>query len=193
MLYRIAKLLCKIILLIFFRIEVLGRENFPKDGPVIVYSNHKSFWDPILIGCMLDRTVNFMAKIELFKYPVFGFILRNLYAFPVNRGAPDRKAIRKALQVLKEGKVLGIFPEGTRSKDGMLKDPEPGIALFAIKTENLKLVPVAIKGNYKFFSKVQLIIGEPIVFESKNEKYSSEKINELSIELFKKVEQLLVS
>lgn len=193
MLYRIAKLLCKIILLIFFRIEVLGKENFPNNGPVIVYSNHKSFWDPILIGCMLDRTVNFMAKIELFKNPIFGFILRNLYAFPVNRGAPDRKAIRKALQVLKEGKVLGIFPEGTRSKDGMLKDPEPGIALFAIKTESLKLVPVAIKGNYKFFSKVQLIIGEPIVFENKNEKYSSEKINELSIELFKKVEQLLVS
>jgi len=193
MLYGVAKFLCKIVLLIFFRIDVKGLEKFPQDGAVIVYSNHKSFWDPILIGCMLDRTVNFMAKVEIFKNPLFAFILKNLNAFPVNRGAPDRKAIRKALQVLNEGKVLGIFPEGTRSKDGILKDPEPGIALIAVKAGNVKLVPVAIKGDYKLFSKIELIIGDPINFESRNERYSSEKINALSLEFFKKIEELLVS
>ena len=122
MFYSFIRYLCNIIIHLKYKIELKGIDNFPKNGAVIVYSNHKSNWDPVIIGCLLKRPVFFMAKQELFRYPIFSFILRKLNAFPVNRGKPDRRAIRTALKVLEEEKVLGIFPEGTRSKDGTLKN-----------------------------------------------------------------------
>jgi 1-acyl-sn-glycerol-3-phosphate acyltransferase len=101
-----------------------------------------------------------------------------LHAFPVKRGAPDRKAIKRAIEVLNEKQVLGIFPEGTRSKDGKLQEPESGIALIAAKSNDVTLVPVAINGNYKWLSSIDVIFGEPIKFDTyfqKGEKMNSQK------------------
>lgn len=194
MLYNLVKFICTLIIKIIFRINVEGKENFPKEGPVILYSNHKSMWDPIIIGCVIDRPIFFMAKSELFRYPVFGLILKNINAFPVKRGAPDRKAIRRALEILSENKVLGIFPEGTRSKaDGLLK-PEPGIALIAVKSKNSILVPVAIKGSYKIGSNIDVKIGNGINFSEKYEKHeklNSLKLSEISQEIFNEISKLM--
>lgn len=193
MLYSVAKILCTLVISILFRIKVTGLENFPEKGPVIVYSNHKSMWDPIIIGCILKRPVFFMAKEELFRYPIFGFILKKINAFPVKRGTPDRSAIKMGIQVLNEDKVLGIFPEGTRSKTGNLLDPEPGIAMIFLKSQNASLVPVAIKGNYRWFSAIDVIIGKPIKFDIPEEKINSKRLKEISAEIFNEVFQLMSS
>lgn len=192
MFYNLAKFICSILIKVLFRIQVEGLENFPEEGAVIVYSNHKSWWDPVVVGCVLKRPIFFMAKKELFKIPVFGYILKSLNAFPVNRGAPDRKAIKRALEVLEGEKVLGIFPEGTRSKDGILKEPEPGIGLLATKVKDVALVPIAIKGQYKFFSSIFVKIGKPFKLTiDEKEKLSSRDLSNLSKAIFEEVSKML--
>ncbi|HHY03969.1 MAG TPA: 1-acyl-sn-glycerol-3-phosphate acyltransferase [Thermoanaerobacterales bacterium] len=193
MLYSFARFLCKIVLKIFFNVKVSGTSDFPDHGPVIVYSNHKSMWDPVIIGCTLKRPVFFMAKQELFDIPLIGFFLRSINAFPVKRNTADRKAIRKAIKLLSEGKVLGIFPEGTRSKSGDLLEPEPGLALIALKNRQTKLVPVAIKGNYKFFTDIEVIFGKPKMLDIKAERYTSQILKDISAQLFEEVHILMTS
>lgn len=193
MFYNLAKFICSILIKMLFKIQVEGMENFPDKGAVIVYSNHKSWWDPVIVGCILKRPIFFMAKKELFEIPVFGFILKRLNAFPVNRGTPDRKAIKKALEILNEKKVMGIFPEGTRSKNGVLKEPEPGIALLATKVKDVLLVPVAIKGEYKFLNPILVRIGKPIKLSlDEKERLSSRDLSNLSKVIFDEVSKLLV-
>lgn len=194
MLYNVVKFICNIVIRVIFKIRVIGGADFPEKGPVIIYSNHKSMWDPIIIGCLVKRPVFFMAKEELFRIPVLGFIIKNIHAFPVKRGIPDRKAIKKALEVLNNNQVLGIFPEGTRSRDGKLHDPEPGLALLASKVKDVTMVPVAIRGNYKFFSRIDVIFGEPKSFSEyhkEDAKLNSEKLKEMSSALFEEVSNLM--
>ncbi len=194
MFYNIVKFICNIVIHILFKIRLYGIDNFPNEGVVIVYSNHKSMWDPVIIGCLLRRPIFFMAKEELFKNPIMGFVIKNLNAFPVKRGMPDRKAIKKALEVLNKKQVLGIFPEGTRSKDGRLQDPESGVALLAAKSEDVALVPVAIKGNYKWFSTIDVIFGKPTKFDAyhkKGEKMNSQELKEISNAIFAEVSKLM--
>ena len=113
---------------------VEGGGNIPSGGPIILVANHTSYSDPPLIGAALNRRVH---------YPIFGTILHRLEAFPVKRGAVDRSAIRKALDILREGKVLGMFPEGTRIKTGQLGEAQPGVALLATKS-GAPILPVGI-------------------------------------------------
>jgi len=189
--YNVTKILVKLILLFFFRIKVEGRDNEPQDGAVIVCSNHISWWDPPLIGCILKRRVFFMAKQELFQSPLFGCILKLLGAFPVKRGSPDRKAIKKSLQVLKQNKVLGLFPEGTRSKTGKLQKPEPGVGFIAIKSR-AKILPIAIKGKYGLFKPIHVKIGKPMELkEYYKGKISHGKIEEASYLIMNEIKKLL--
>lgn len=114
MLYRICRSLVRFYFAVFCRWKVEGAEYLPEQGPVVVAANHFSYWDPIVLACALDRKVHFMAKSNLFTYPVLGFLIKNLGAFPVNRQKKaDRASLKKALQILDEGNVVGIFPEGT--------------------------------------------------------------------------------
>ncbi len=191
MVYNLAKIVCSFVIMLLFRVQVTGAENFPVNGPVIVYSNHKSMWDPVLIGCILKRPVFVMAKQELFKNPFLGLLLRSINAFPVNRDMADRKAIRKCLKILAEDKVLGIFPEGKRSKTGELLEPEPGIALIAVKSRNAKLVPIAIKGGYGWFSKINVVIGKPIKTDTSDGKMNSKSLKDFSMQIFKEVANMM--
>jgi len=192
-LYNLAKFLCNLAISVLFRINATGLEHFPEKGPVIVYSNHKSMWDPIIIGCILKRPVYFMAKEELFKIPVFGFILKHIHAFPVKRGTPDRSAIKRSLQVLTENRVLGIFPEGHRSKTGELSEPESGIAMIYSKCRNACMVPAAIKGNYRWFSRIDVVIGKPVKPEIAEEKINSQRLKDISTTIFNEVSRLMSS
>lgn len=163
MLYGFLKGILPTMFRIIYRAEVHGQENVPKEGGAIIAANHISLWDPPFVGAFCPRRVSFMAKKELFENSVFSSIITRLGAFPVNRGAADRNAIKTALTVLGEGKCLGLFPEGTRSKNGKLGEPEAGIGLIAYKA-NVPIVPVAITGtNGKgLFPKFTIRFGKPI-------------------------------
>lgn len=152
---------------VLFRWRVIGLENIPAGGAIIAL-NHRSFWDIPLAGLALrKRRAHFMAKSELFQNPIFAWAIRTLLAFPVKRGAPDRAAIRHAIDVLQQGDLVAIFPEGTRSKTGQLGAAEPGLTLIAVKAD-VPIVPVGISGTQLIFSKtcwfprLKIAFGEPI-------------------------------
>jgi 1-acyl-sn-glycerol-3-phosphate acyltransferase len=154
--YTITWIPCWLLFRVLLRWRVTGLENIPAGGAIIA-PNHQSFWDIPLLGVALKgRHVHFMAKSELFQNPVFGWVIRTLLAFPVKRGAPDRAAIRHAIEMLKAGDLVAIFPEGTRSKTGQLGAPEAGLSLIAAKAD-VPIVPVAIYGSRLIFSKSQFL------------------------------------
>lgn len=159
MLYALGKALFWVLFALGCRWEVGGREHVPPDGPLLVIANHLSWLDPPLVGTVLPRKVHFMAKHELFRKPLAAWVLRRLGAFPVRRGQPDRWALRHALDLLDRGAVVGLFPEGTRSR-GRLGPFEPGAALLAIKS-GAPVLPVAIAGPYRPGRRVRVRIGVP--------------------------------
>lgn len=162
-----------------YQVEVMGKENIPSDGGVLLCSNHISNFDPIIVGMMASRPVHFMAKEELFNIPVLGKLMPHLNAFPVKRGMSDREALRKGLSILKEGKVMGLFPEGTRSETGELGKGLAGAGFFALRT-NAAVVPCAVVGPYKLFRKLKVVYGEPIDMDTiRKNKGSAEEATEL--------------
>jgi len=186
--YIIAKYVVYSILKPLYRIEVIGKENIPKDGAVLLCSNHIDNLDPPVLGITAPRRVRFMAKEELFKVPILGTIIRNLGAFPVKRGFADRDAIRTGLKILKDGEVLGLFPEGTRSKTGKLGKGLAGAGFFALRSPSI-VIPCAIIGPYKPFRKVKVIYGKPVDFKSHREnKISAEEATEI---IMKEIQKLL--
>lgn len=149
----------QILFKIRFSYEVYGPEDKRFSGPLLIASNHRTNWDPFFIHCSIRSHMAFMAKEELFKIPIFGWIMYHEKAIPVRRGAADRQAIRDALEALKSGRILGIFPEGTRSQDGTLKKFQPGMAMLATKS-NSPVLPAWIHWSKK--GKVSVWLGTPI-------------------------------
>lgn len=133
MFYSVSKIICLSFLKLVRQLKVLGDSRLSADQGIIVVANHISYWDPLVIGCSLNRRIYFMAKAQLFNYFVLGSIITKLGAFPVQREGADRSSIRRALELLSAGKVVGIFPEGTRSKTGEMLNPHLGAAMLALK------------------------------------------------------------
>lgn len=169
MFYKIFKALCRLWFGIIFRTKVVGAENIPASGAFILAANHVSNWDPPFLGTFIAREVNYMGKEELFKNPIMAAICRGLHVFPVKRGTADKTAIKTAVKILKDGKCLGIFPEGTRSKTGKLGKAEPGVSLIAAMTK-APIIPAAIIDTEKIFSKekflprLAVVYGKPLKF-----------------------------
>lgn len=161
MFYSFLRVVGTLVLIVWRRWKVIGTENIPETGGVVVVSNHASNLDPVILGCALTRQVHFMAKVELFKFRLMAVFLRCMGSFPVNREKSDRNAIRTALELLQAGKIIGIFPEGTRNKSGELIKPHIGAAMLAIKAD-VPILPVAISGNEGLFNKIIVNIGEPV-------------------------------
>lgn len=169
--YKFARGIFKIIFVCLCRWKVSGRDNLPDTGPVVIVCNHISNWDPVAVGVAVKRQVLFMAKEELFKIPVFGTCLRMVGAFPVKRGLNDRAAIKRAMEVLKGGNVLGVFPEGHRSKSGKLEEFSEGAVHLAARF-NAPILPVGVIGTPRIFYKgwfhsFRVNIGQPV--STKNE------------------------
>ena len=167
MIYTIVKELLRLIFTVVLRLKIEGRENIPKDGPLVIASNHLSLLDPPVLGTAATRKVHFMAKEELFV-PVLGTIYKILGAFPVRRGGADRAAIKHGIEILESGNVLAIFPEGTRSKTGELGKAQPGALMMASKVK-ATIVPACIIGtDYKrhgrIWPKVTVRFGKPMPF-----------------------------
>ncbi len=158
--------------------KLLHRERVPKTGAVILAPNHASLFDPPLVGCASPRRVTTMGKAELFNKKWFGlkifpYIIQHMATFPVKRGAPDRRAIRRALRVLESGEVLVIFPEGTRTRTGKLGEGEIGLAMIA-HSSKAPIVPMYLEGTQNALSplrggvrlfKTRVVFGEPLYFE----------------------------
>lgn len=161
-----------------FRIRVEGRENVPDTGGVILCSNHISGHDPPLLGMLSPRNVRFMAKEELMKVPVLGWFLGQAGgAFPVKRGTADRASLKRSLEVLEQGGVFGIFPEGTRHRTGTMGKLESGTAYLALKSGAV-VVPVGFSGTYRLLSTVLLRFGEPLsLAEFKGKKLTAETLD----------------
>lgn len=161
--YKFARGLLRVVYGVIHPIRIHNPENIPAGGPTIVCGNHISMNDPIVVGCCLDAPLQFMAKKELFDIKPLKPILNALGAFPVDRGASDTSALRTAIGVLKEERVLGIFPEGTRRKDEDEHHIESGVALIALRAK-ATLVPVYIEGPYRKFRPVHVTFGAPVSF-----------------------------
>jgi 1-acyl-sn-glycerol-3-phosphate acyltransferase len=130
----------------FLKLTIIGLENVPPQAPFLFVANHLHNADPILFEIVLKRPVHFMAKQELFRNPILAWLIRRMGTFPVDRGRPDRAAIRHAEALLANGVPVGMFPEGTRSTTGALRPAFPGAGLIAIRAR-VDVLPAAIIGT----------------------------------------------
>ncbi|WP_303970273.1 1-acyl-sn-glycerol-3-phosphate acyltransferase [Sporosarcina ureae] len=190
-LYPLGKFLISTVCYPLYRIKVIGKENFPKEGGVLLCTNHIDNLDPPVVGITCPRTVHFMAKEELFDKPILKTLLPQVQAYPVKRGMSDREAFRKTIKLLRDNKVVGLFPEGTRSKTGEIGKGLAGAGFFALKGGEAKVVPCAIIGPYKAFSQLKVVYGEAMDMTPYRErKASAEEVTDaIMAEIAKLIEQ----
>ena len=193
MLYKLLQILFKGFFSSLFWASILGRENIPTKGAVILAANHMSNWDPPLLAAYLKRPICYMAKQELFAVPVLGRIITSCHSFPIKRGGADRAAIKVALQIIKKGHCLGLFPEGTRSSDGKVHKAEAGIGLLAALS-GAPVVPAAIINTDKIFSerirfpRLKVLYGQPVYYQGK--KNDKESLQKFSQEVMDKISEM---
>ena len=177
--------MCYVLSKVLFRAEVAGAENVPAEGRVIFASNHRSYADPPLVGSMVSRPVHFAAKAELFKSRIFGWLIRNLNAFPVRRSGADREMLRRALAVLEAEGALLMFPEGTRSKTNELLPPMSGVGLIAERSR-APVVPIYIHNSSRILPlgssmirpyKLYVCVGRPIAPPNRSEGKASSQLH----------------
>ncbi|GAC1348820.1 MAG: lysophospholipid acyltransferase family protein [Vulcanimicrobiaceae bacterium] len=162
--YVVSKAFVRIVLTLVGRISAIDAHRVPRTGPLILACNHVAYLDPPAIGCVTPRVVTYMAKKELFDIALLGLFIRPLGAFPIDRSRGDVAAMKAAIGILATGACLGIFPEGTRNKDGSGK-PQLGVALLA-SLSGAPVVPVYVSGTSqaKRLAKITVVFGEPIRF-----------------------------
>jgi 1-acyl-sn-glycerol-3-phosphate acyltransferase len=170
--YYITWSVCRLIYATYFRWRVVHPERVPTTGPVILAANHGSFIDPPLVGCGLQRTVNYLARESLFRFPGIGWYLRQLSAVPVDRDGGGASGLRAIMSRLEAGHPILLFPEGTRTKDGHLQPARSGIGLTVIKS-SAPVVPVRILGTFEAYGRhmkiprprrIAVIYGNPMDF-----------------------------
>lgn len=162
-LYRFARCVGKFMTRCIFPTRYEGLENIPKEGGFMLCCNHRSMLDPFFACCPIKQQMRFMAKDSLFRNKILAFLITRLGAFPIKRGSADTKAIETAIEIMENGGVLLIFPEGTRSKDGQLLPHKAGAAMIASRT-NSDVLPCAIswEGKLCLFRKTVVRFG-PII------------------------------
>lgn len=187
MFYEFCRGLLRGIFAVAYRLEATGEENIPKEGGVLLCSNHISVLDPITVGIRIKRKIKFMAKAELFKVPVLGPVITRLGAFPVKRGGVSKESIKTSLTILRNGEMMGIFPEGTRHSDsGAAKK---GAATFALRS-GAAVVPVAIVGDYKLFRKMRVIYGAPLDLTELKEMESGEAVEAVTDNIMSRIREM---
>lgn len=178
---------------IYFRMERIGREHVPHDGPVIFASNHRSFLDPFVIGTVARRPLYYVAKKELFGHRVQAWFLNSLGAIPVDRGQSDEEMLQTARAILDRGDSLVIFPEGTRIRPGALGRPKRGVGRMALET-GAPVVPIALIGTedvrrgWRIYPrKIRIRAGSPLVFPQ-TDNPSPELADEVTSRIWPRIE-----
>jgi 1-acyl-sn-glycerol-3-phosphate acyltransferase len=195
--YRFTKLVISLILLVWTRKQVVGLKNIPKKGPVILASNHVNLLDPPLLAVLMPRRIVYMGKIELFRAPVIGPLYRLAGFIPVRRFEGDLAALRKAEEILRQNQVLGMFPEGTRSRKPGLGKGQPGTAVLALRT-GAPIVPVGVSGTESvsvprsFFriTRVGVVFGRPFELP-KGRRLNAELVEQCTGRIMKEIAMLL--
>lgn len=164
--YRAARAIFGPVFRLIFRVRVNGLENVPAEGGILIASNHISMLDPILLGATIGRPIRFMAKSSLFRIPLLHGLLNLLGAFPINRGSADPASLRTAINSIKEGDAVGIYPQGTRykKKDPRETETRSGAGLIVYRA-GCGVLPVSIKTkgyNVVPFRRVYINIGKPL-------------------------------
>lgn len=161
-LYRLVYIVMRPIYALIFPAWLDGLENVPETGGFILCANHVSARDPLYLAVQCKtRVLHYMAKAELYKNKLIAAILRALGSFPVDRGHSDLGAVRTALGLLKEGHGLGIFPQGTRSRDNTRTPMLSGVSMIALRA-GVPVIPVYIGGPYRLFRRTQISFGKPV-------------------------------
>lgn len=178
MVYKIIRYIGCVLSFLFFPIRIKGESILDKKGSLILAANHVSYLDPIVLGIAIKRQIHFMAKKEIFEVPILGFIVKSLGAIPVDREKTTPESIKRAFSILRDGRILGIFPEGTRSVNGEILELNVGLIKIALKT-NVPIIPIGINGTFEIYSsksklpkiykrkKIYINFGKPVYLDSK--------------------------
>ena len=184
-LYRFLKPIVRVLCAFIIRLRIKKPAIELPDGPVVICCNHVHALDPIVLAFAVKRPIHFMSKKELFAKKWLAKLITVLGAYPVDRQGNDIKSIKHFMGLLKENKVVGLYPEGTRSRDGQVHAFHGGGAMLALRT-GASIVPAAVSGNWKFMSRVSLVLGEPLDLS----KYSGRKATQEDIQaVTEKLEQ----
>ncbi len=175
---------------IFHPWRVIGAENIP-EGAAVICGNHTTAGDPLYVVCALGRRrqIHVMAKEEIMRWPVIGWILKKAGIFGVKRGTADIGAVKEALRVLKADERLLVFPEGTRVREGETSEAHTGAAMFATRT-GAPLVPVYITPQKRIFRKTTVVFGQPFYPQFAGRKPSSEELQRIADDLMDRIRAL---
>jgi 1-acyl-sn-glycerol-3-phosphate acyltransferase len=196
--YRILIVLSHFLIFVTMRLTITGRNQVPSEGPFLLVSNHLSVADPVVLGAKLNRKVTFMAKEELFRNKFAAYFVKAFGAIPIYRGGSNRHALHQSSTLLVSGGVLGMFPEGKRSRQGALTSGQLGAALIAYHNK-VKILPVAITGSEKIRGRewlfhrpcVVVTIGEPFYLPEIGHTLRKEQLNDLTDIIMNKIAVLL--
>lgn len=186
MFYRFIYSILRIIATPLFRIRVHGVEKIPENEKYIVCANHKSLLDPVFIALALNRQVHFIAKKELFEVPILKNILKFLKAIPAQRDGKDLSVLRDSIKLIKSGKILGIFPEGTRVKEIKRENIKDGAGYIALKSKT-DILTIEIVSSYKPFFKTDLYIKNLVKIEDFKNLKSKDAMEKIMDETYEKM------
>lgn len=161
--YKFARVAAAVLFHTLGPVKYEGLENIPADAPYIMIGNHTSFMDPVLMAVPVKQEITFLGKKELVENKFARYVLLNMHMIMVDRHNSDMEAMRACTKALRNGEILGIFPEGTRHHKGLMEEMESGVGLIALRA-NVPLVPVYINRKYKLFRRTRCIVGKPIDF-----------------------------
>jgi len=195
--YYFGRVLTRIALL-FTRWQVLGKENIPSQGPLLIVSNHINLADPPVLGTSIRRKTIFMAKEDLFRPKFIRYFVQNFGAFPVRRGQLDRKAFRQAKRLLAQGWALVMFPEGGRSENAQLQSALSGSALIAVRS-GVPILPIGITGTESVkgigwllrHPKITINIGYPFSLPQADGKLTKAELAEFTDSIMEHIAELL--
>jgi len=198
MFYTFARFILFLLFKIFFRLRIVGRENFSKTGPVIVAPNHISFLDPMIVGVGAPRKLNYLARNTLFRFRPFAKILYWIHVSPIKREAGDINAFKLALSKLSQGEPVLIFPEGTRSRDGNLQEPKSGIG-FLQKASRATILPCYVKGAMEAWPRhsrfprprrISVYFGKPLSLDKEFPSNKKERYRYVASEVMRSISEL---